>query len=79
MYCTVGQISKPSTVSKENKEKIGLLPVTKELIDAHANDVLCQNLKEGRKKDGRITVHEGRLLSEKAHIDVAIQIIVIER
>lgn len=43
-YCIVGQISKPSTSSMEDENKVGPLPSTKELMEAQADDVLCQNL-----------------------------------
>lgn len=50
----------------------------KQLMEAQASDVLCQNFKEVLRKDGRITVNEDGLLCRKVPTDEAIQILVSE-
>lgn len=57
----VGQISKPNKGLKRSEDEVGPLLTTKKLMEAQANDVLCQNRKEVLRKDETLTVNKNGL------------------
>lgn len=66
VYCIVGQISKLNIVRVEKLDKVGPLTSINELIEARANDMLCQNLNVVLKMDETITVNKNGLLCKKS-------------
>lgn len=78
-YFIFGPICNPNTKSKENKDTVGLLPTTKDLMEEQPNDLLGQNFKEVLRKDRTTIVNEGELHCRKASTDGAIQIVVSNR
>lgn len=66
-------------IPEEREGEAGPLPTTQELMEAQTSDMLCQNLKEVLKKDGKITVNEDELLCRDALTDGAVQFVVPER